>query len=86
VRARKYAAVRASEDPQQAFRLLRHLVLAEVLWGRDVALPIAALGGEGRAPRMRILRALLQLERDGAVVLYRMTRAVRLSDALSLAS
>ena len=80
MRGNSQTASRSHEDPQQAFRLLRHLRLAEALWGRTVALPIAALDGHERVPRMRILRVLLQLEREGAVVLHRVTRAVRLAD------
>lgn len=79
----QHRSLRTPEDPQQAFRVLRHLVLAEILWGRAVALPIAALGVEGRPPRMRVLRVLLHLERDGAVVVNRVTRAVRLSESLT---
>lgn len=73
-------AIRSQEDPRQAFRLLRHLRLAEVLWGRETPLPIAALDASDGVPRMRVLRILLQLEREGAVVLQRVTRAVQLVD------
>jgi hypothetical protein len=63
-----------SENARDAVRLLRHLYLAQLLWGRDVALPIAALDAGGR--RVGTLRALLHLEREGAVVLHRLCRAV----------
>jgi hypothetical protein len=73
-------ATRAQEDPRQAFRLLRQLQVAEALWGRQQALPIAALDGTYGMARMRILRILLQLEREGAIVLERVRRAVQLTD------
>jgi hypothetical protein len=78
-------ASRPHEDPGHAFRLLRHLHLAEVLWGRETATPIAALDAWSRVPRLRFLRILLQLEREGAVVLQRVTGAVQLATSASKA-
>ena len=68
-----------SENPRQAIRLLRHLHLAQVLWGREVALPIAAVDAAANGGRVGVLRALLHLEREGAVVIHRLFRAVYLA-------
>jgi hypothetical protein len=59
--------------------LLRHLRLAQVLWGREVPLPIAALDTAAAGGRVGVLRALLHLEREGAVVIHRLFRAVHLA-------
>jgi len=49
--------------------------------GHQRALPIAILKESDRIEQFRVLRTLLKLEREGALELHRVMRAVRLIDA-----
>jgi len=69
----------ARPDAEIVFRLLQRLIQGCCVWGPQAALQVSDLIAIGRTSRLRALRAIVRLRRDGLVSVDQTLGVVRLT-------